>query len=190
MKIGEQSKSKPASLEGIEWLFSEFSYLYGARFVKMWEEVEPARMKTTWAEALAGFSVREVRQGLAACREKPWPPTLPEFLLMCRPKPDYEALFRKAQNQTYKRRYGTDEWDSPLLFWAAYLMGTEDMVNLSWEKAKARWIKTIDELMPQADMLAPVPKKAPAIAYAPKLDVAKARENIMRCRQILQGAAA
>lgn len=172
-------------MEGIEALFSEFSHLYGARFVKMWEEVEPARMKTTWAEALAGFSVREVRQGLAACRAKPWPPTLPEFLLLCRPKPDYEALFREAQKQAGQRRYGSDVWESPLLFWAAYRMGTDDMVNLPWEKARMRWVKIIDELRPQADMLAPVPERGPALAYVPKQVTETARSSIAACRQLL-----
>ena len=155
----------------------------------MWRTADAELVKKRWGEALSGFSVREVRQGLAACMEKPWPPTLPEFLTLCRQKPDYEALFRKAQNQAYKRRYGTDEWDSPLLFWAAYRMGTEDMVNLSWEKAKARWIKVIDELLPQADTLAPVPKKAPAIAYAPVQKSEAIRERLAKLKQMLVGCA-
>lgn len=184
-KTGEQSKSRPASLEGIEWLFSEFSHLYGARFVRMWEEVEPARMKATWAEALAGFSVREVHQGLAACREKPWPPTLPEFLLLCRPKPDYEAMFREAQHQAGRSRYGADVWESPLLFWAAYRIGTWDMVNLPYEKVRTRWVKIIDELIPQADMLAPVPEKSPALAYVPRQVTEAGISALAECKSIL-----
>lgn len=156
----------------------------------MWKGTDLAIVKTTWAEALAGFSVREVRQGLAACRGKPWPPTLPEFLLLCRPKPDYEAMFYEAQKQAGLRRYGSDVWESPLLFWAAYRMGTDDMVNLPWEKSRARWVKIIDELRPQADMLSPVPEKSPALAYVPKQVTETARSSIAACRQILQGATA
>lgn len=163
--------------------------MYGARFVDMWRTGDIGKVKDTWAKALAGYSVREVRQGLAACHCKPWPPTLPEFLLLCRPKPDYEALFRDAQKQAGQRRYGNDKWESPLLFWAAYRMGTYDMVNLPWEKARTRWIRIIDELRQHEDTLAPVPESSPALGYVPKQVTEKARASIMQCRQILGAAA-
>lgn len=181
----EQSKRTHASPDNVEALFQEFEVMYGSRFIEMWKTANADLIKQRWGEALAGFSVREVRQGLAACRAKPWPPTLPEFLLLCRPKPDYEAMFHEAQKQAGQRRYGSDTWESPLLFWAAYRMGTDDMVNLPWEKARVRWVKIIDELRPQADMLAPVPEKSPALAYVPKQVTETAKRSIMQCRQIL-----
>lgn len=153
----------------------------------MWKGTDLALVEDTWAKALAGFSVREVRQGLAACRAKPWPPTLPEFLLMCRPKPDYEAMFHEAQKQSGQIRYGSDTWESPLLFWAAYRMGTDNMISLPWEKAKIRWTKIIDELRQHEETLAPVPvrERSQALAYVPIQVTETARESIMQCRQIL-----
>lgn len=153
----------------------------------MWKGTDPAVVKDTWAKSLAGFSVREVRQGLVACREKPWPPTLPEFLLLCRPKPDYEALFHEAQKQSGQIRYGADVWESPLLFWAAYRMGTWDMVNLPYEKAKMRWIKIVDELLPHADTLAPVPvrERSQALAYVPRQVTEAGKSSIAACKSIL-----
>lgn len=181
----EPSIQTPASRDNVEALFRELEAMYGARFVDMWRMSNIELVKQRWAEVLAGLSIREVRQGLAACRAKPWPPTLPEFLLLCRPKPDYEAMFHEAQKQSGQRRYGSDVWESPLLFWAAYRMGWEDMVSLPWEKARARWVKIIDELRPQADMLAPVPERGPALAYVPKQVTETARSSIAACRQLL-----
>lgn len=169
----------------MEALFREFEALYGTRFVDMWRMGDIELIKERWGDALAGFSVREVRQGLAACREKPWPPTLPEFLLLCRPKPDYEAMFREAQHQAGRSRYGADVWESPLLFWAAYRIGTWDMVNMSWERLRTRWIKTIDELIPQADTLAPVPERGPALAYLPRQVTEAGISALAECKSIL-----
>lgn len=67
-------------------LFERLEGLYGARFHDLWKGANPENVKAVWAEKLAGFHDRPevLKAALDACDDKPWPPTLPEFLGFCR----------------------------------------------------------------------------------------------------------
>ncbi|QUO26158.1 hypothetical protein KEH57_04305 [Burkholderia cenocepacia] len=67
-----------------EWLFRTMHALYGTRFVSMWRGVDANELKRTWTLALHGLSREALQAGIAALRDKPYPPTLPEFLDLCR----------------------------------------------------------------------------------------------------------
>lgn len=155
-----------STLAHVEALFSELAAIYGARFADMWRNTDVGHVKTVWAGALAGLTVGEVRQGLIGCRKKPWPPTLPEFLLLCRAEPDYESLFAEAQLQAWHREAGRDVWPDPVLFWAAYAFGFYDLKKASWQVAKTRWTRVVDQKREGADALPPVPQRGLAIADA------------------------
>lgn len=60
--------------------------LYGSLFLDRWREVDPRSLRETWAVELAGFRDKPeaIRDALAALRDVPLPPTLPEFMAMCR----------------------------------------------------------------------------------------------------------
>ena len=83
----------------IERLFSRLAALYGAAFGRQWEGTNIADVKTVWAEKLGGFEDKPqaIKGALDALDEHPYPPTLPEFIILCR---------------TAARRIGTDK---PLL---------------------------------------------------------------------------
>ena len=70
----------------IEKIFTHLTELYGSRFADMWRGVDVAGVKTTWAAKLGGFSDRPeaIKAALDALDDKPLPPTLPEFLHLCR----------------------------------------------------------------------------------------------------------
>lgn len=70
----------------IERLFERLAALYGSKFADMWRGVDLESVKRTWAEKLGGFAERPeiIKHALDACDDKPWPPTLPEFIGMCR----------------------------------------------------------------------------------------------------------
>jgi hypothetical protein len=59
--------------------------MYGHKFTSSYGEVP----SDTWSRALAGCSAQNIAQGIRACfhREDIWPPTLPEFVEMCRDRP-------------------------------------------------------------------------------------------------------
>lgn len=75
----------------IEKLFQRFEDYYGAKWAAQYGSFPRERVKRTWAEELAGFSAKPERiaSALSAQKSSPFPPTLPEFLGLCR-----EALRR------------------------------------------------------------------------------------------------
>lgn len=155
------SASEPLSTAWVERLFKRLSAMYGNRFADMWGSVDAGEMKSTWADALAGLTGVEIRAGLDACKTQKWPPTLPEFLLLCRPQPsaDPETAFYIAADQMVRRHAGQPEqWPSPRHFWAAQRVGG-DMQHLSWRDLAGRWRAAWEQAA--ADVSRPIPAAAP-----------------------------
>lgn len=120
----------------IEKIFQKFEDYYGAKWAAQYGNFPRERVKGTWAEELAGFATKPecISQALTAQKSSPFPPTLPEFLGLCREalrrigddsgapalpyKPttaDHERALTMI-NQAAKAITGSDEYD-PLL-WA------------------------------------------------------------------------
>lgn len=70
----------------IERIFKKMSVNYGSKFADLWRGTDPVDMKNEWAYKLAGFAdmPKEIKEALDALDDKPYPPTLPEFLALCR----------------------------------------------------------------------------------------------------------
>jgi hypothetical protein len=68
----------------IEKLFARFEAMYGAKFADAWKGCDLKSMKSLWAETLGALSRDELANGVAGCMSKDWPPTLPEFVKLCR----------------------------------------------------------------------------------------------------------
>ncbi|CAG9258502.1 conserved hypothetical protein [Paraburkholderia unamae] len=66
------------------WLFRHLLTLYGSRFLAMWRGVDTDDLKRAWSQRLRGFSPEALRAGLDALEGVAHPPTLPEFLTLCR----------------------------------------------------------------------------------------------------------
>lgn len=158
METNSGKLRKTVTIAGIEALFSEFEALYGVRFADMWRGTDIAYVKSLWAKALSGLSVREVRTGLDQCRFKPWPPSLPEFLVLCSPPPDPEKAFVAAQDLVCRRQSGKDVWPDKALYWAAVEFGFFDLRSMSWQLAKNRWSRLWLEKQAMEAVLPPVPK--------------------------------
>ena len=121
--------------------------MYGNRLATMWAGSDVGLVKREWSEALAEFSGAELQLGIVSARVRDWPPTLGEFLAMCRPAPPYEALFIAAQRGTR---------DSPIAYWAAQAFGNFDLRTATWSKARQRWAECVDSVT-RAHDLPPVP---------------------------------
>lgn len=149
-------------------LISKLQIMYGAKFTQQWEGIDPALMQAEWAEELAGFTGEELATGLAACRERPFPPTLPEFMVLCRPPINPEVAFHEAAFCTAQRRRGErGDWSHPAIYHAAVKVGQHDILNCAYATLKARWNKALaDELargewepVPDAVQALPEPRK-------------------------------
>lgn len=79
-----QQRSSALPEPWIERLFSRFEALYGAKFADAWKGCDLRNVKAVWAETLGACSREELSAGITACLTKDWPPTLPEFLKLCR----------------------------------------------------------------------------------------------------------
>lgn len=114
--------------------------LYGSKFMQQWDGIDKATMVRAWAEQLAGFAGDDVSAGLAACGNRPFAPTLPEFKRLCRPWLEPEVAFRMAVTGMQSRRAGEiGAWPHPAVYWAAVEIGNHDMLNQSWQTLKSRW---------------------------------------------------
>lgn len=71
------------------WINKIFDYqiaMYGSRFADLWRGTDLEKVKAVWAEKLKGFesNPEAIKEALNSLDDKPWPPSLPEFLQLCR----------------------------------------------------------------------------------------------------------
>ena len=118
---------------------------YGAKWNDSLGGISRERVKQAWGEELADYTPDEIAVGLQACRSRTWPPTLPEFLLLCRPLNDPRADWAEACEQMALRlRDGSDIWSRPQVYWAAVAIGAHDLHTLAYDQCKARWQRALD----------------------------------------------
>jgi hypothetical protein len=68
-----------------EALFKRFSVMYGSKWSAMWADVPMADVIDAWQEDLNGVNAEQVKRALDYLKaNNPFPPTLPQFLSICR----------------------------------------------------------------------------------------------------------
>lgn len=145
MHLAASSTSpQPLPTAWVERVFERLSAFYGSKFADLWSGCDIPGVKAVWDHELAGHTSEELARGIAACRTRDWPPTLPEFLKLCRPALDYERAFLEAVEQMRRREIGDDRWSSAAVFWAAGKLGS-DIHAHPYNALKARWQKALDE---------------------------------------------
>ena len=112
--------------------------MYGNRFANMWDSMPAESLRRTWAEGMAGVTAAQISAGLVACKRREWPPTLPEFLSLCCPPPNYEHEFIESAHGRWN--------DSKTRYWTAQSYGQSEVRNHSWGLAKRRWIEIWHEI--------------------------------------------
>lgn len=125
--------------------------MYGAKFTDQWRTTPPKVLRRVWAQGLTGYTAREVQTGIEACRATKWPPTLPEFLMLCRPPVDHEAAFLEAAEQLRIRHTtGQDTWTAPAIFYAARAMSHE-VESKPFSAVRAQWTRELDRAIKRVD---------------------------------------
>ncbi|MDN7933637.1 replication protein P [Burkholderia metallica] len=123
--------------------------------------------RETWVEALdeEGVTPEMVSAALRACRRKfDWPPSLTEFLSLCKPPIDAEAGLYEAIDQMRARQHGKDAWSNPAIFWAAAKVGEYDMLSQTISQLKPRFEAALKKVL--AGEVMPVPVRV-AMLQAP-----------------------
>ena len=89
----------------VESLLARMLATYGQKFRSQWADVPPETLRETWAVALGRFDGARIKwaleQMVATC---PWPPTLPEFVAMCRQAPREEPVKLPAPTPSEQQR--------------------------------------------------------------------------------------
>lgn len=75
-------------------LWVRLSEIYGHRWTSGYGENPNGAAAETWGKGLAGLTGQQLADGLAACIAcaDPWPPTLPQFRMMCLGIPPLDAV--------------------------------------------------------------------------------------------------
>lgn len=182
----ESRSAVPASW--IDKLFSRFSAMYGGRFADLWRVCDISEVKAIWAEELAVLSREQLAAGVSACMARDWPPTLPEFLKLCRPPIDFESAYIEAVEQMRRREFGEDKWSSPAVYWAAVTIGTWDLRNATWGAIKGRWSRVFQEQV-ERGAWPEIPKKAEQLPAPGEtaIDPEEAKRRIDAIRAMLAG---
>lgn len=138
------NRDKPAiPIVWVKKLFDEMTMLFGNLFAQQWENVDPEKMQIFWSEKMYGLTNDEIRRGVNAMRKLAWPPTLPQFLELCRPSIDETVAYYEAVHGMERRRAGEmGEWSHPAIFWAAAKM-THDLLNQPYSSIRSRWEKEL-----------------------------------------------
>jgi hypothetical protein len=142
------STSEPLPTAWIEKLFERMTALYGSKFADMWRGTDPEQVKALWSQELGKLSREEVTKGAQALMTLEWPPSLPQFINLCRPKLDAQKAFTEALNGLMARDRGeVGVWSHPAIFWAAVRVGAFDIKNATYPQIKGRWESALgDEL--------------------------------------------
>lgn len=146
----------------VERLFARFEAMYGARFADAWKGCNLSHVKSVWAEELGGFSREELAAGAARCRLKDWPPTLPEFMKLCRPSIDFHAALIEAVEQMARRESGRDHWSHPAIYWAAVKIGAYDLSRKALRDLEAEWRKYFSDQLALGQW-PEIPERLPAL---------------------------
>ncbi|MCM2312201.1 MAG: hypothetical protein NDI84_12440 [Steroidobacteraceae bacterium] len=76
----------------VKSLLDRMAAMYGEKFVRQWEKTDPDAMRDMWAESLGRFDGDQIKWALQhLVGNNPFPPTLPEFVMLCRQAPRKET---------------------------------------------------------------------------------------------------
>ena len=170
-----------SELSGTAKLFAIMSAIYGKLWFEQWADTPQSVMEEVWRSELQGFSNAEIEDGVAACKKLKWPPTLPEFLNLCRPDIDAGFAWKLAGDSMRARQRGEmGNWPDPCIYWAATRLGPFEVMNEPLAKHRVSWVAELERARAEKakGLLPAVPEPlkalgAPGMAVTPKDEARK-----------------
>ncbi len=163
MRIENWLAERDNGESAMQRLFNRFDGMYPNLWSKNFASpTNIENWREAWAEAFTEERITfdEVMSGIRACRKShQFPPTLPEFLQLCREPIDYDKAFFEAVAQMGIRRrpsvrlvdgaivqcYGKDTWSNPAVYWAAIAMGRD--LDQNYKFVRSRWHYELDRVL-------------------------------------------
>jgi hypothetical protein len=150
----------------MDHLFNRMDGAYPSRWKAQFpSEQAIANWREAWSEAFEeeGVTTQMISDAIRACRKKlDWPPSLAEFLKLCKPPINVDAAVYEAIDQMRARQHGKDEWSDPAIFWAAAKVGEYDVISQTFSQLKPRFEAALKKVL-DGEVL-PVPQRVPALA--------------------------
>lgn len=165
----------------VKALFNKMAFSYGVKFADQWRGIDPDGIKRHWAQKLFALKTEELTRGVQRLDSRTYPPTLPEFLALCRPPIDPVVAFHEALEQGVKRERGEPEaWSSPAVFWAWRKVGSTECARQPYVVLRSRWEAALAAEL-EREVIEPIPAQDPLALPAPgktMLSSRKAQELI------------
>jgi hypothetical protein len=146
----------------IDSLFGRMSGMYGSKFADLWRGTDLASVRKLWGTELSSLSREQLRGGVESLRRRPFPPTLPEFVMLCQPAVSVDAAIYEAVEQLRNREFDKDVWSNPAIYWAAIKVGVFDMLNLAHGALIKRFAAALESVLAQ-DQIPAVPPRLTAL---------------------------
>lgn len=132
----------------IERLFEKMLCEYGAKFSNQWGALDPHTLKRHWAQRLAGLTAEQLRAGLEALERHEWPPTLPEFVKLCKPALDPLRAYHEALSGFIARDRGqVGDWSHPAIYYAACRIGRVTLEQTEYRQIRERWEMVLADVL-------------------------------------------
>lgn len=161
----QPSSTSTDALPVVEALFGEMLMLFGRKFLDQWRGADAQALKAYWAQHLSSMSVRELARGRIAMKSLDWPPTLPEFVKLCRPPIEPVSAYHQALAALAERDRGElGHWPHPAIYWATVAVGAHDLRSQTYHQLQLRWETALAEELAKGSWPT-IPK--PVIALPP-----------------------
>jgi len=131
----------------VDRLFEKMEDRYGSLWSQRYAGIPQERMMNTWAEDLGDLTRQQLINGMNACREHRFPPTLPDFRMLCVQLPidPYTAYMEAVEQHGVRLRSGRDTWSHPAVFWTANTFSDFELRNSSWRSFEKVWTKRLTD---------------------------------------------
>lgn len=181
MQIVQNSltSTRPVPLSWVESLFARMQAMYGNKFIDMWRDADLPTVKAMWADEMGKLNSEELRRGYGALMTRDWPPTLPEYIRMCKPSIDPTVAYYEAVNGMQARERGEHgKWSHPAIFWAAVKVSAYDLKHIGFSQIKTRWEKALSDEMEKGEWSA-VPEPMIALPAPGKSELSREKATAM-----------
>lgn len=182
----KSGRTEPLPVQWVERLFQKLLARYGTLLTDRFAGVPRELLLAEWADELAGYSGAELATGLDGCRALKFPPTLPEFMALCRPPIEPAAAYHEAlRNLREREQGGNPAWSHRAVYWAAVDVGHWDLRSQTYVAVRSRWERALSDELRKGHWppIPPAPKQLPAPAIkANPHTVAMVRELAKRLR--------
>lgn len=146
MSLTSPDGAQPMPAHWVKALLAKLSARYGTLFADRYAAVPQDVLIAEWGSELAGFTPEEIRRGLDGCRDLKFPPTLPEFLALCRPPIEPHTAYMEAMQNMRLRDHGQNPaWTHPAIYWATIEVTYWEMRQTTYSAIRPRWERALSE---------------------------------------------